>query len=208
MHFVALPLLFGLLATSHAVPSLPKRSLSETPPPRSSEFSLAMKLGGVNGTYAPLNAVYLEDRGLLLRATNATDAPGSPVYVNSTDSDDDYFPDALNLDLTDSPDVSAPPGVYGLFVSDPGDAHGLSSYVFGTIDEQQFDFHVADGFVYHKLTAAPQSWFACEDIFENVTGVFLSWGVYETNYSAPPGCEWTEVIQNFNLTARATLAWA
>lgn len=126
-----------------------------------------MKLGGVNGTYAPLNAVYLEDRGLLLRATNTTDAPGSPgtllnhvrddggrlqradarhtVYVNSTDSDDDYFPDALNLDLTDSPDVSAPPGVYGLFVSDPGDAHGLSSYVFGTIDEQQFDFHVADG---------------------------------------------------------------
>lgn len=67
------------------------------------------------------------------------------MYVNTTDSDDDYFPDALNLDLTNSPDVSAPPGVYGLFVSDPGDAHGLSSYVFGTLGEQQFDFHVADG---------------------------------------------------------------
>lgn len=67
------------------------------------------------------------------------------MYVNTTDADEDYFPDALNLDLTDSPDVSAPPGVYGLFVSDPGDAHGLSNYVFANIDEQQFDFHVADG---------------------------------------------------------------
>lgn len=67
------------------------------------------------------------------------------VYVNTTDADEDYFPDALNMDLTDSPDVPVAPGVYGLFVSDPGDAHGLSSYVFGTIDEQQFDFHVADG---------------------------------------------------------------
>lgn len=37
-----------------------------------------MKLGGVNGTYAPLNAVYLENRGVLLRATNTTDAPGTP----------------------------------------------------------------------------------------------------------------------------------
>lgn len=78
MHFAALPLLFGLLATTHAIHSLPKGPLLETPPPRSSEFSLAMKLNGVNGTYAPLNAVYLENRGLLLRATNKSDAPGTP----------------------------------------------------------------------------------------------------------------------------------
>lgn len=78
MHYAALPLLFGLLAAAHAVPSLPPGSLSETPPPRSSEFSLAMKLNGVNGTYVPLNAVYLEDRGILLRATNTTDGPGTP----------------------------------------------------------------------------------------------------------------------------------
>lgn len=37
-----------------------------------------MKLNGVNGTYAPLNAVYLENRGILLRATNTTDGPGTP----------------------------------------------------------------------------------------------------------------------------------
>lgn len=60
--------------------------------------------------------------------------------------------------------------------------------------------------MYHKLTAAPQSWFACSDTVENVTGIFLSWGVYETNYSAPAGCEWTEVVQG-NLTRRADLAW-
>lgn len=67
------------------------------------------------------------------------------VYVNATDPDGDHFGDALNLDLTNSSDASVPPGVYGLFVSDPGDAHGLSSYVYATIDEQQFDYHVADG---------------------------------------------------------------
>lgn len=67
------------------------------------------------------------------------------VYVNTTDPDGDHFGDALILDLTNSSDPSVPPGVYGLFVSDPGDAHGLSSYVYGTKDEQQFDYHVADG---------------------------------------------------------------
>lgn len=67
------------------------------------------------------------------------------VYVNTTDPDGDDFGDALNLDLTNSSDASVPPGVYGLFVSDPGDAHGLSSYVYATIDEQQFDYHVSDG---------------------------------------------------------------
>lgn len=78
MHCAAFPLLFGLLAAAHAVPTLPRRSLSETPPPRSSEFSLAMKLNGVNGTYAPLNAVYLENRGILLRAADMTGGPGTP----------------------------------------------------------------------------------------------------------------------------------
>ncbi|KKY29608.1 hypothetical protein UCDDA912_g10465 [Diaporthe ampelina] len=138
-----------------------------------------MKLHGANGTYHPLNAVYIENRGVLLQATNTADSRGTPVYLNATDLDDpsDYFGDALILDLTNTPDIPAPPGVYGLFVSDPGDAHGLASYVYATLDEQQFDFHVADGFVYHKLTAAPQSWFACSDTVENVTGIFLSWGV-------------------------------
>lgn len=56
------------------------------------------------------------------------------------------------------------------------------------------------GFVYHKLTAGPQSWFACEDTFGDVVGAFLSWGSYQTNYTPPAGCDWTEVIQNFNLT--------
>lgn len=51
----------------------------------------------------------------------------------------------MNLDLTDSPDVAAPPGVYGLFVSDPGDAHGVANHVYATIGKQQFDFHVAEG---------------------------------------------------------------
>lgn len=93
MHFAAIPLLLGLLATIHAVPFLPRRSPTETPPPRSSEFSLAMKLNGVNGTYAPLNAVYLEDRGLLLRATNATDAPGTPgAYLNHLHDDFERLP--------------------------------------------------------------------------------------------------------------------
>lgn len=69
------------------------------------------------------------------------------MYLNTTESDDpsDYFGDALILDLTNTSNAPAPAGLYGLFVSDPGDAHGLSSYVFATIDEQQFDFHVADG---------------------------------------------------------------
>lgn len=51
----------------------------------------------------------------------------------------------MNLDLTDSPDVAAPPGVYGLFVSDPGDAHGVANHVYAAIGKQQFDFHVAEG---------------------------------------------------------------
>lgn len=37
-----------------------------------------MKLNARNGTYAPLNAVYIENRGLLLRAANTTGSPGSP----------------------------------------------------------------------------------------------------------------------------------
>lgn len=78
MHFAATSVFFGLLATIHAVSSPLKRCLPETPPPRSSEFSLAMKLNGRNGTFAPLNAVYIENRGLLLRAANTTDSPGSP----------------------------------------------------------------------------------------------------------------------------------
>lgn len=37
-----------------------------------------MKLNGRNGTFASLNAVYIENRGLLLQAANTTDSPGSP----------------------------------------------------------------------------------------------------------------------------------
>lgn len=51
----------------------------------------------------------------------------------------------MNFDLTDSPEGAAPPGVYGLFVPDPGDAHGVANHVYATIGEQQFDFHVAEG---------------------------------------------------------------
>lgn len=69
------------------------------------------------------------------------------AYRNSTGSDDpsDYFPDSLILNLTDTPDVSAPPGLYGLVVAEVGDAHGMVSAVAAVEGEQQFDFAVADG---------------------------------------------------------------
>jgi len=67
------------------------------------------------------------------------------AYVNSTDSEEDYFPDSVVLDLTDDSAVTAPPGLYGLFVSDPGGSHGLVSYVYATIDEQQFEYSVGNG---------------------------------------------------------------
>lgn len=78
MHLVALPLLFGLLATIHAFPFIPWRSLPKTPPPRSSEFTLAMRMAWANDSYVPLTAIYVEDRGVLLRATNWIDGPGTP----------------------------------------------------------------------------------------------------------------------------------
>ncbi|KAL1866744.1 hypothetical protein Daus18300_006688 [Diaporthe australafricana] len=113
-------------------------------PDPDSEFSLAMK---VNGTYASLNAVYFEDLGVKLEAKDAELWPGTPAYRNSTSSDDpsDYFPDSLILNLTDATDVSAPPGLYGLVVTDPGDAHGVWSAVAAIEGEQQFAFVVTNG---------------------------------------------------------------
>lgn len=67
------------------------------------------------------------------------------VYVNSTDDDEDYFSDALILDLTDELGFSGTPGVYGLFSGDPGGSHGMTDYVFATLDEQYFQFSVGDG---------------------------------------------------------------
>lgn len=130
----------------------------------SSEFSLAMK---VNGSYASLNAIYLPEKGILLQAQNMSDYPGTPstcfnsfiilettqnptpdtAYLNSTESDDpsDHFPDSLVLNLTNTPDISAPPGVYGVAVASLGDAHGAWAFVSAIQDEQEFDFLVTDG---------------------------------------------------------------
>ncbi|KAJ0123938.1 hypothetical protein J7T55_012410 [Diaporthe amygdali] len=204
MHLSMPPLLFGLLGTVHAFHFLPRRSMSDDNATDSSEFSLAMKL---NGTYASLNAIYLSEKGILLQAQNMSDYSGTPTYLNSTESDDpsDHFPDSLVLNLTNTPDISAPPGVYGVAVASLGDAHGAWVFVSAIQDEQEFDFLVTDGSVYHELTAAPQSWFACSQTVENVTGTFLSWGVYDTNGSAPFGCEVTDVVQNFNVPGRAKL---
>ncbi|KAK2601407.1 hypothetical protein N8I77_010861 [Diaporthe amygdali] len=144
MQFATTPLMLGLLCTVHAFRSLSRRSMSDDTPPASSEFSLAMK---VNGTYASLNAIYLEKKGILLQAQNMSDYPGTPTYLNSTESDDpsDHFPDSLVLNLTNTPDIPAPPGVYGVAVASLGDAHGAWAFVSAIQDEQEFDFLVTDG---------------------------------------------------------------
>lgn len=57
------------------------------------------------------------------------------------------------------------------------------------------------------MTSAAQTWFACSDTIGNATGTFLAWGTWQSNYSAPYGCQWTDVVQNFNLTERASSMW-
>lgn len=76
MYLAAASILFGVLTPTHAVPFLHHGPLSEAPPPRSSEFSLALNM---SGTIVPLSAVYIEDHGVLLRASDTHDpSPGTP----------------------------------------------------------------------------------------------------------------------------------
>lgn len=37
-----------------------------------------MRMAWANDSYVPLTAIYVEDRGVLLRATNWADGPGTP----------------------------------------------------------------------------------------------------------------------------------
>ncbi|POS77443.1 hypothetical protein DHEL01_v204166 [Diaporthe helianthi] len=189
MYIPAASLLLGLLPMTHAIPARPTELPSRMPPPKSSEFSLAMN---ISGYIVPLTATYFESR----------------AYKNTTSPDDDLFSDAVVLDLTDDPYVTAPPGVYGLFAADPGGSHGFVSEVMATLDEQHFEFSVLNGHVGHRMTSASQAWFACARTIEGVRGAFLSWGTFESNSSAPYGCESTSVVQNFNLTRRAGSSWS
>lgn len=55
--------------------------------------------------------------------------------------------------------------------------------------------------IYHVLTSASQSWFACLD---SVSGnaqqsYFLKWGVFTSGGNVPDGCSVTNVIQVLNL---------
>ncbi|KAG8161033.1 hypothetical protein KVR01_009297 [Diaporthe batatas] len=192
MYLTVVSTFLTLLTTAHATPAwsagLPRGT--HAPPPKSSEFTLAMNMSGY---LVPLTAAYFESR----------------AYKNTTVSDEkDPFHDAVILDLTDDPYVAAPPGVYGLAVADPGGSHGFASEVMATIDQQHFDFLIADGQVGHKMTSAAQAWFACTRTIEGVRGAFLSWGTYAANYSAPYGCHSTSfVIQVSNLTRRAGSRW-
>ena len=64
MYLAAASLLLGLLAPIHAVHPLLHGPLSATPPPKDSEFLLAMN---ISGYHVRLNAVFIENRGVLLK---------------------------------------------------------------------------------------------------------------------------------------------
>ncbi|ROV99208.1 hypothetical protein VPNG_08190 [Cytospora leucostoma] len=195
---IALSVILGLSATVNADPPHSSILSSDVKPPKSKEFSLAMKL---HRLYVPLFAESNDLEALVLRAgsPNQRKVPGTPAYINSTHSNDpnDHFLDAIIFDLTNSSYVD-PPGLYGAAVQDHGDLHGASSTVFLVKDYQEFEYAV-NGMAWHRMTAAPQSWYACIDFFQGVQGWVLKWGVATTDGFPPRDCIPTKVIQKFDI---------
>lgn len=68
----------------------------------------------------------------------------------------------------------------------------------------QYELETTIGQIFHTLTAASQSFYACNKTIDGETDYYLSWGVYQDNGLPPVGCEITSVIQNFNVPGGAT----
>lgn len=63
--------------------------------------------------------------------------------------------------------------------------------------------------IYHSITSASQSWFACLDSVNGTQSYFLKWGVFTAGGGVPAGCLVTNVVQVFNLAGGATKSsWA
>lgn len=86
MYYTVASFLFNLLAITHATPAWPNGVPRGTPPPKSSQFSLAMNMSGY---LVPLTAAYFESRGVLLKGagTHDPDPETHGTFLFSSSSD-------------------------------------------------------------------------------------------------------------------------
>jgi hypothetical protein len=128
----------------------------------------------------------------------------------------------LGFDIKASDDCeSKQTGNFVIWVPDLGESYGRSDPIQASKKSTYPHFSIGnDGSVYPQLTAASQGWYgkssatadcfhldvdwltmiaACNITVQGESYWGLSWGVYNSNGSAPYGCVNTSVKQNFNI---------
>ncbi|KAJ4385988.1 hypothetical protein N0V93_008879 [Gnomoniopsis smithogilvyi] len=169
--------------------------------PQSNDFTLAII---VNSTYFSLSAV---SNGTDLLVLQAGASPGTLTYTNqTTDPGTPGYNTSLVLNLVNSTAANYSAGYYGLSVPDLGEAYGATTSVVARKDYQEFEFQIDEDAIYHALTSASQSWFACLDSVNGNTqqSYFLKWGVFAAGGNMPVGCLVTNVVQVFGSADGAT----
>ncbi|GIZ40478.1 hypothetical protein CKM354_000381400 [Cercospora kikuchii] len=162
------------------------------------EFALTMRVIGEAGQpmYVALVATKNgSNEDLVLVGDHAAGLGGTPAYTYNFKPKEangfDYV--ALNMDVEGTS--------YGLFAADVGSVYGIATTITAVKDMQQEEWLVSDSNseVHRKLAAGNNGFYACQATVNGKQTTVLSWGVYNSNGSAPPGCANTAVSRICNV---------
>jgi hypothetical protein len=180
--FTVSAITLGLAALSSALPSS-KRALQSTTD--SSDFTIGLVAEGY--PRITLNAIPSGTLGTLdLVFERPSVYPGTPAYFNGT---------YLDFKLQDDPNP------YAMYFEDVGDEYGFTVPVTAIYapgqDNGRDGFSLAsDGSIVAPMTAALQSFFACNSTLNGVDQFALKWGVFQSDGGAPDGCVAGKLVQN------------
>ena len=173
--FTATAMTLGFAALATALPSSK----------RSDDFGIALVAEGY--PLITLNAIQSGTLGNLDLVFERPSAyPGTPAYFNGT-----YLDFKLQNDLNP----------YAMYFEDVGDDYGFTVPVTAIYapgqDNGRDGFSLAsDGSIAARMTAALQSFFACNSTLKWQEQFSLKWGVFKSDGGAPDGCVAAKLVQN------------
>jgi hypothetical protein len=180
--FTVSAITLSLAALSSALPSSKRAPQSTTD---FSDFTIGLVAEGY--PRITLNAIPSGTLGTLdLVFERPSVYPGTPAYFNGT---------YLDFKLQDDPNP------YAMYFKDVGDEYGFTVPVTAIYapgqDNGRDGFSLAsDGSIVAPMTAALQSFFACNSTLNGVDQFALKWGVFQSDGGAPDGCVAGKLVQD------------
>ncbi|KAE9373392.1 hypothetical protein N431DRAFT_557498 [Stipitochalara longipes BDJ] len=179
--FTASAITLGLAALSSALPPSERAPQSTT---EVNDFAIGLIAEGY--PVLTLNAIQSGTLGNLDLVFERPSAyPGTPAYFSGT---------YLDFKLINDPNP------YATYFEDVGDDYGFTVPVTAIYapgqDNGRDGFTLAsDGSINARMTAALQSFFACNSTLNGVDQFSLKWGVFKSDGGAPDGCVAAKLVQ-------------